>query len=231
MKSIIKLQNENNRITVSARELHEFLEIDSNFTTWFKRMCEYGFEKEKDFIPFLEESNGGRPSTDYQLTIEMAKEISMIQRSAKGKQARQYFIKCEIDLRNTQPTLPSTPMEVMKLMFDAMTDTNKNVEDLQKRVEVIESNATMSWREQALMRVDESCVKLNMLPMNYLGRIYKEVEKQARCNLELRLQNLKNRHRKAGGTVRECKALKKIDVVSLDKDLVRIFESCVNEWK
>ena len=103
MQELIKLQYDNDRITVLARDLHGFLE--SNFTTWFRRMCEYGFEEAKDFVPFLEESTGGRPATDYQITIEMAKEIAMIQRNEKGKQARQYFIQLENDWNSPQKVM------------------------------------------------------------------------------------------------------------------------------
>jgi len=81
--------------TVSARELHEKLHIDSNFTTWFKRMCEYGFEEGKDFFPKLEESTGGRPSKEFEIQIDMAKQICMLQRTPEGKQIRQYFIDLE----------------------------------------------------------------------------------------------------------------------------------------
>ena len=105
MHELIKIQHDNDRITVLARDLHGFLEIESNFTTWFRRMCEYGFEEAKDFVPFLEESTGGRPATDYQITIEMAKEIAMIQRNEKGKQARQYFIQLENDWNSPQKVM------------------------------------------------------------------------------------------------------------------------------
>lgn len=87
--------NENNEVIVSARELYEFLEVKSNYTTWFDRMSEYGFEEGEDFIPFLEESTGGRPSIDHAIKLDMAKEIAMIQRSDKGKQARKYFLDIE----------------------------------------------------------------------------------------------------------------------------------------
>ncbi|WP_040194795.1 phage antirepressor KilAC domain-containing protein [Clostridium culturomicium] len=97
MNDLIKVTTTGEDITLSARELHEFLEINSNFTTWFKRMCEYGFTEQTDFIPILEESNGGRPGTDFEIKLDMAKEIAMIQRSEKGKQARQYFIQVEKD--------------------------------------------------------------------------------------------------------------------------------------
>lgn len=95
--------NESGEIIVSGRELYEFLEVQSNYTTWFKRMSEYGFVEGTDFIPFSEESTGGRPTQDHALKIDMAKEISMIQRNEKGKQARQYFIEIE-NAYKQQPT-------------------------------------------------------------------------------------------------------------------------------
>jgi anti-repressor protein len=95
--------NEQGQQLVSARDLHKFLEIQSDFTHWCKRMFEYGFSENEDFTSILTESTGGRPSIDYALKIDMAKEISMIQRTDKGKQARLYFIECE--KRNQQPQL------------------------------------------------------------------------------------------------------------------------------
>ena len=95
MNEIIKVNYESDRPTVLARDLHQFLEIGSEFSHWFKRMCEYGFSEGTDFSPFLTESSGGRPAQDAQLTIDMAKEICMLQRNEKGKQIRQYFLNLE----------------------------------------------------------------------------------------------------------------------------------------
>lgn len=95
MYDLIEVNYDNDRPTVSARELHEYLNVKTAFTDWFPRMCEYGFEEGKDFYSFLSESTGGRPKTEYQLTIEMSKEICMLQRSDEGKQARLYFIELE----------------------------------------------------------------------------------------------------------------------------------------
>ena len=80
MKELIRVNYENDRPTVSARELHDFLEVKTQFKDWFPRMCEYGFTEGEDFSSFLSESTGGRPSHDAQLTIDMAKEICMLQR-------------------------------------------------------------------------------------------------------------------------------------------------------
>jgi anti-repressor protein len=80
-------QNENNDQVVSGRELHEFLEVKTPYHIWFERMAEYGFTENVDFIGFEQKSSklGGRPSVDHALKIDMAKEISMIQRNDKGK--------------------------------------------------------------------------------------------------------------------------------------------------
>lgn len=95
MNELVKINYQNETPTVSGRDLHEALEVKTAYKDWFPRMCEYGFEEEKDFCSILSESTGGRPSTDHQLTIEMAKEICMLQRNEKGKLCRQYFIAVE----------------------------------------------------------------------------------------------------------------------------------------
>ena len=86
MNELIKISYENaERPTVSGRELHDALEVETPYHKWFPRMCEYGFSELEDFWTKMSESTGGRPSTDHQLTIPMAKEICMLQRSEKGK--------------------------------------------------------------------------------------------------------------------------------------------------
>lgn len=96
MNEIVKINYENSdRPTVSGRELHEALKIETRYNDWFSRMCEYGFIEGVDFYSFLSKSGGGRPSTDHQLTINMAKELCMIQRTDIGRQVRQYFLRVE----------------------------------------------------------------------------------------------------------------------------------------
>ncbi|HDN2514059.1 TPA: antA/AntB antirepressor family protein [Clostridioides difficile] len=125
MNELINVEiNENQEPIVNARELHEFLEVNSNYTTWFKRMCEYGFTINEDFIPILEESTGGRPSENHAIKLDMAKEIAMIQRNEKGKQARQYFIKIEKDWNSPE-----------KVMARALIVANKTIEQKNKELQ------------------------------------------------------------------------------------------------
>lgn len=106
MNQLINItQNENNESVVSGRELHEFLEVSTPYTQWFERMIEYGFVQNVDFIGLSQKSEkpqGGRPTIDHALKLDMAKEISMIQRTAKGKEARQYFIQVEKEYKQQQ---------------------------------------------------------------------------------------------------------------------------------
>ena len=94
--------NENQEPVVSGRQLHKVLNVNSNYTTWFERMTEYGFTEGQDFLPHLEKSTGGRPKQDHVLKLDMAKEIAMIQRTDKGKEVRQYFIQVEKDFNSPE---------------------------------------------------------------------------------------------------------------------------------
>ena len=107
--------------TVNARELHAFLESKQEFTNWIKnRIDEYGFVECSDFLIILSKSTGGRPRTDYFLSLDMAKELAMVERNEKGKQARQYFIECEKKLKETitQKPVPLTFAEALRAYAD-----------------------------------------------------------------------------------------------------------------
>lgn len=102
MNELIKIDYDNERPTVLARDLHELLQVQTAFKDWFPRMCEYGFAEGTDFNPLKIERvqlegdrSVSREVSDAQITIDMAKEICMIQRNERGKQARQYFISVE----------------------------------------------------------------------------------------------------------------------------------------
>lgn len=124
MNEIITVNYDNEQPTVSARELHEFLEVGADFRHWFPRMCEYGFEEDKDFRTFLTESSGGRPAQDAEITIDMAKELCMLQRNDKGKQARQYFLQLERDWNSPE-----------KVMARALQIANKRIHTLSEKIE------------------------------------------------------------------------------------------------
>ena len=98
MNELLRVNYDSDRITLSARELHEFLEIGTEFRKWFPRMAEYGFAENTDYRRVSQKCptpGGVQEKADYEITLDMAKEIAMIQRSDNGKQIRQYFLELE----------------------------------------------------------------------------------------------------------------------------------------
>lgn len=125
MNEIIKINYDSEQPTVSARELYEKLEIGTRFTTWFERMCEYGFSKGKEFFPKLGETSeiGGRPPLDYDLTIRCAKEICMIQRTEIGRTIRNYFLDLE-DAWNTPEQVMARALKMADKTIDKLKMDN-----------------------------------------------------------------------------------------------------------
>ena len=103
MNELIKVENKNGELLVSARELHDRLEIETRYNDWFKRMLKYGFEENNDYIPITQKrvtAQGNETTyTDHILKIDCAKEICMIQRTDIGRECRKYFLECERKLK------------------------------------------------------------------------------------------------------------------------------------
>lgn len=141
--------NENGEQLVSGRELHEFLEVGTQYTKWFDRMTEYGFAENVDFAVIVKNDydetafGGTRKITDHAMTLDMAKEISMIQRSEKGKQARQYFIQVEKEYKEIQKKLPNTREAIQQLLLQGVEEVNQRVDDMEKRITNVEENAKL----------------------------------------------------------------------------------------
>ena len=95
MDELIRINYDSERPTVNGRDLHDALQVKTAYKDWFPRMCEYGFTEGTDFCSFLSESSGGRPAVNHQLSIDMAKQLCMIQRTDIGRKFRQYFIQVE----------------------------------------------------------------------------------------------------------------------------------------
>lgn len=130
MNELFKVNYENDRITLSARDLHNFLEATERFNSWFERMNQYGFVDGVDFTSvknFTFVNNGAkREIDDYQITIEMAKEIAMLQRNEKGKQARQYFIELEKKW-NSPEWVMNRALEYSKKQVESLLLENKEL--------------------------------------------------------------------------------------------------------
>lgn len=133
MEELIKVNKET--MTVSAKELHEKLKIETPFHKWFPRMCEYGFTEGIDFWTKKSLSTGGRPATEYDIAIDMAKQICMIQRSQIGKAIRQYFI----DLEKAWNTPEQIMARALKIADQTIANLNKVIKEQKPKVEFFDA--------------------------------------------------------------------------------------------
>ena len=123
--------NENGEVRISGRQLHMFLEVSTPYTMWFDRMKEYGFVEGADFFTKMLESTGGRPSTDHLMTLSMAKELAMLQRTDKGKEARLYFIRIEEEWNSPEKVMARALLLSKKMLDDTqaqLTDARTQIE-------------------------------------------------------------------------------------------------------
>lgn len=133
-KMLIPINYDTEQPTVSARDLHNGLEINTRFNDWFSRMTEYGFESGKDFYLKMSKTSetGGRPAIDYQISVDMAKQICMIQRSEKGKQYRQYFIDLE-KAWNTPEQIFARALKMADQKIEKLKESNAGLlEDVER---------------------------------------------------------------------------------------------------
>lgn len=120
MDELLKINYDADRITLSARDLHEFLEVGSKYNDWFKRMCEYGFNENLDYRAITQKrvtAQGNETKfTDHEITLDMAKEIAMLQRNERGKEARQYFIEVEKQWNSPERIIARGLIESQKMI-------------------------------------------------------------------------------------------------------------------
>lgn len=190
MNEVLKINYETEQPTVSARDLHEQLNIKTAFKDWFPRMCEYGFQNGTDFnslkierVQIEGKREVKREVTDYDISIDMAKEICMIQRSPEGKKIRQYFIELE--------KAWNTPEQIMAR---ALKMANHSIESLKDRCkflgeQVVEQQQIITELQPKANYVDmilqsKSLVTITQIAKDYgmsgrkLNKILKELKIQ-----------------------------------------------------
>ncbi len=163
--------NEESVQTVNARELHVFLESKQDFSTWIKkRIMTYAFLDGRDFIRFHKKMEANNAiAVEYYLTLDMAKELAMVERNKKGKQAREYFIECE--RRAKQVVTPQIDYSSPQVMLGVLTHLkNENerkhiiIEDLKPKAMALES----LQRSDGLFSLTEAAKVLEMQPNQFI---------------------------------------------------------------
>lgn len=216
MEEIIKIEDHNGKRAVNARELHDFLESKQEFANWIKnRIKQYGFVENQDFEVFdnfVRNPQGGRPAVEYALSIDMAKELSMVENNEKGRIARKYFIACEDKLKQGLLVMPnfSNPAEAarawadqyehrLKLEAKAREDAPKveffeSVAESKDAVEMKAVSSTLNYvavgrnKLFAILR-EQKVLQSNNIPyQKYIDAGYfRTIETKKNCGTEVRI--------------------------------------------
>ena len=144
MEALIPIRDHEGQKVVSARELHEFLESKKDFSNWIKqRIQKYGLVENQDYVSFAqkgEREKGGTVRIEYALTLDAAKELSMVEGNSKGKEARLYFLECERQMK--QPRLPSTK-ELAMMVVKAEDEKEQALLQLEQANKTIQEQGPM----------------------------------------------------------------------------------------
>lgn len=141
MDELLKINYDADRITLSARQLHEFLKIGTKYNDWFKRMCEYGFNENLDYRAITQKrvTAQGNETTyiDHEITLDMGKEIAMLQRNESGKEARKYFIEVEKQWNSPERVIARGLIESQKMI----ENLNQQVIEMKPKAEFFDAVA------------------------------------------------------------------------------------------
>ena len=234
MIELIKVLEKDGEKLVSARELHEFLEVGRDFSTWIKeRIAKFGFEEGIDFSPILGNSteSTGRPKIEYVLKLDMAKELSMVENNEKGRQARKYFI--EVEKQFNKQKLPQTYKEAL-LELVRVEEEREQLLLLNK-----EQQETIDYQQETIIHKEDVIISLvdetelankrqritqivRFRSKNYQDRyrlLYHEFEKKFHVNLEMRLERYNKKNKP--------KLKNKMDLIEKMNMIPQLYEICV----
>lgn len=216
---------------VIGRELHDALHIGKDYSTWFKDMCAYGFAEGKEFSPISGKTSeqGGRPSIEHIMCLDMAKHIAMIQRTPEGKVIRNKLIDLDTNISSLSPELRELiNIETeQKRQAKAIEDTNSRLDNIG---EVI-SLSPNSWRKDAQHLISKIAQKMggNEFIRDTQAEIFQLVDGRAGVSLATRLTNKRRRMADEGACKSKRDKLNKMDVIADDKKLIEIYVAVVKE--
>lgn len=240
MEQLIPVIENDGEVLVNGRNLHEFLEVNSNYTTWFDRMTGYGFEENTDYILLSNFGNqtgrGGHNKYEHHLKLDMAKEVAMIQRTDKGKKARKYFIDIEKKFKDQQIDISklSPELQMFDRMFKTLAMQQLKQQKLESKVDGMKDLLSLdveNWRLWATKYVRKIAIKRGGLDQfkETASESYKLLELKAHCNLDIRLSNRKKNMIAQGLGKTAVGQLNKLDVIAEDHRLKEIYISIIRE--
>lgn len=235
--NLIKLIQQDDKTLVSGRDLHYFLEVKTRYIDWFNRMVDYGFVENSDYSTITQKrvtAQGNKTTfTNHAMTLDMAKEISMIQRTAKGKEARAYFIKVEKAYRkiiNTDDPVLAQLQLLSKVRQDQLAQ-EKKLNKLNNKIEAIvvkdEQLRNISDFKANREFLDEAKKVVNFLAQKKGGyktvytQIYKQMRENSHIDINRRFVNFQHRLRRSGATESMVQSYSKLIMIA-SNDFLRV---------
>ncbi|MBJ8090299.1 antA/AntB antirepressor family protein [Bacillus cereus] len=193
-------QNENGEKFVNARELHDQLMSKQKFADWIKKRIEnYAFIENEDFFISLGKSTGGRPTTEFILTMDTAKEISMVENNEMGRAIRKYFIEVEKRFRQQQA---KSPAELIYMLAQQNMESERRMSQLQQQVTTVQHRLdnydridTIGDLQQRLNKMIRRYAHQEKMTISSAWRVFTDAFNTAyKTNLKLRITNYKEKH-------------------------------------
>ncbi|MEB8805009.1 hypothetical protein COK91_02820 [Bacillus cereus] len=193
-------QNDNGEKFVNARELHDQLMSKQKFADWIKKRIEnYGFAENEDFFISLGKSTGGRPTTDFILTMDTAKEISMVENNEMGRAIRKYFIEVEKRFRQQQA---KSPAELIYMLAQQNMESERRMVQLEQQVTTVNHRLdnidridTIGDLQQRLNKMIRRFAHQEKMTISSAWRAFTDAFNTAyKTNLKLRITKYKEKH-------------------------------------
>lgn len=276
---IMVLHEENKQFPIVGRELWERLGIETPYTMWLPRMCEYGFAEGEDYVEIdkpahkdnvieldkvgenefltkmLEKENAdetdenktssrGRKQINHALSLSMAKEICMLQRTEQGRKIRRYLIEVEESwIRGTLPQSPygelSPQLQVLISLEQKQRETERRVDALGEKVGMVTEalqpyippTEDKDWQDAMRERVTNLCSKYHLYHNDVYSELYRRVEQNLHVSLKMRMTQKKRRIMKAnpGAKQTQLAIVTRLNVVADDPKLRVAFERYLQE--
>jgi phage anti-repressor protein/phage antirepressor YoqD-like protein len=194
MEVLVKITEKNGNSVVRARDLHQFLESKQEFANWIKNRIEkYGLVENEDYVVFdnlIKNPQGGRPQIEYALTIDAAKELSMVEGNDKGKQARRYFIECEKKLREKTQSAFVIPGSFSQALMLAAKQ-QEQIEEQLKQISVMSTEIVEMKKKTDYLEIilnSKETVTITQIAQDYgmtaksFNRLLEELKIQRKVN-------------------------------------------------
>lgn len=233
---LVPIYENNSKQFADARQLHEFLEVGKDFSSWIKdRIEKYEFIEGEDYSPILVnriDGSFGKPRTDYLLTLDTAKEIAMVENNEQGRRIRKYFIEVE---KKAKSQKPMTQAEIIANMAQFNVEIERKVSALDTKftntLDIFTAPSQDDWRHDMTAKINQIVVSNRLNHQGFRHELYAELERTARVDLESRQKRLRDRMKVAGYITKDREAISKLDIVERDPKLKSIFESIVRKYQ